>query len=332
VSKLNENKGLTLKHISVLSNTNITTVYKYAVKNSLVSIPSSSSRGAKYSPKEIRKITTHYFANKNPARENNKRIAGFHFKGGTGKSSINTELSVLLALLGYKVLLVDADQQGHASHILGFNTSDKLSTLYDCFKNNFSIEDVIINVFEGMDVIPANLSLSNIESVLRENSDKDSMNALANLMKPIEEKYDYIIFDTAPSITDLNRNIFYYVDDFQLICDTQPASVQSLSQIEDYLREFRDRHLKQPPNLFIIPNKYEDRASSSVETISFLQKSWKNNMISDFAVRKSEDIPRAFLEQTPLSFFCKVNSIAFEDISIIARHLVSRTNKVQEEK
>ena len=174
-------------------------------------------------------------------------------------------------------------------------------------------------------MIPANLSLSDIEDVFRNMDKKDAVKCISSLFSEVQDDYDYIIFDTAPSITDLNRNIFYYADVVQIICDTQPASVHSLSQIQSYLSEFSFKYETKNPEIIIIPNKYEDRASSSLETVAFIQQNWKEYIIPDFAVRKSEDVPRAFLQQSPISFFCKVNSIAMEDFSIVTRNLVQKT-------
>jgi chromosome partitioning protein len=317
--------GLTLKHISVISGINISTLYKYATTKKVETLESKSGRGVKYPPESVRLILKHFFADKHPVNPQKKVIAGFHFKGGTGKSSINTETAVMLSLLGYKVLLVDGDQQGHASHIVGFNASEKLYTLYDCLKNNLELKDIIINISSGLDVIPANLSLSDIEDVFRNMDKKDAVKCISSLFSEVQDDYDYIIFDTAPSITDLNRNIFYYADVVQIICDTQPASVHSLSQIQSYLSEFSFKYETKNPEIIIIPNKYEDRASSSLETVAFIQQNWKEYIIPDFAVRKSEDVPRAFLQQSPISFFCKVNSIAMEDFSIVTRNLVQKT-------
>jgi chromosome partitioning protein len=317
--------GLSLKHMSILSNTNISSLYKYAVSKDLITLDKKGKRGIKYPPESVRKILTHFYSSKHIVNPEKKIIAGFHFKGGTGKSSINTEISVMLSLLGYKVLMVDADQQGHASHILGMDPSDKHYTLYDCLKNNISPEDVIVKISDGLDLIPANLSLTDIEDIFRNMEKKDSVLSIKKLFYDIQDNYDYIIFDTAPSITDLNRNIFCYADVMQLICDTQPTSVHSLSQIQGYLLEFSRKYNIENPDIIVLPNKYEDRASSSLETVAFIQQNWKEYIIPDFAVRKSEDIPRAFLEQTPVSFACKVNSIAFEDLSIVTRNLIEKT-------
>lgn len=320
-------RGLTLKHMSILSGISISTLYKYVHKNKISPVESCGKRKLKYSPESVREILSHFYSSKHPIDSSKKRVAGFHFKGGTGKSALTTELSVMLALLGYKVLLVDGDQQGHASHILGFNTAEKMYTLYDCVENNIAPEDIVKEVFCGLDVLPANLSLSDIEDCFRGMEKKEVVLALKSLIQEVEQKYDFVLFDTAPSVTDLNRNIFFYSDTILLVCDTQPASVQSISQIEEYFSDFCEKHVKNPLKIIILPNKYEDRVTSSAETVTFLQRNWGEKIIPEFAVRKSEDMPRAFLEQTPISFFCKVNSIAFDDLSVVARHLIKESEE-----
>lgn len=315
--------GLSLKLMSVLSGISVSTLYKFSQTHDLHPLQTTAKRGARYSIENTRKILKYFFSSKHKIKNNRKKIAGFHFKGGTGKSSISTESAVMLSLLGYNVLLIDGDQQGHASYALGLDYSEKHYTLYDCVKNNLSPTDIIINIFEGLDCIPANLSLAEIDESLKDIPNSERMKVISKVLSGVEEKYDFVIFDTAPSITDLNRNIFYYADILGVVCDTQPQSVQSLEHIMEYIEVFCKKNDKVTPQILIIPNKYEDRASSSVETMSYLRKNWEKYIIPEFAVRKSEDFPKAFLEQTPISVFCKVNSIAFEDIAQVVRHLIN---------
>lgn len=315
--------GLSLKLMSVLSEVSVSTLYKFVQNKEMEPIPSTAKRGARYSIDLTRKILSHFFSSKHKICKNKKRIAGFHFKGGTGKSSISTEAAVMLSLFGYNVLLVDGDQQGHASHALGMDYFDKHYTLYDSVKNNISAKDIVVNVFEGFDCIPANLSLAEIDETLKDMDSNTRVKLISKILSEIDGDYDFVIFDTAPSITDLNRCIFYYADILGIVCDTQPQSVQSLEHIMEYIEVFCKKNEKQFPEILIIPNKYEDRASSSVETMSYLKKNWERFIIPEFAVRKSEDFPKAFLEQTPLSLFCKVNSIAFEDMAQVVRYIVN---------
>jgi hypothetical protein len=79
------------------------------------------------------------------------------------------------------------------------------------------------------------------------------------------------------------------------------------------------------PEVLIIPNKYEDRSTTSAQAMSFLVKSYSEYLISDFAIRKSEDFLRSAREQLPISFFCKANSMAFEDVRDYLRILINKS-------
>jgi hypothetical protein len=61
--------------------------------------------------------------------------------------------------------------------------------------------------------------------------------------------------------------------------------------------------------------------------MTLLKTNWEKFLIPDFAIRKSEDFPKSFKEQTPIPFFCKVNSIAFEDVSLIVRELMKLSSE-----
>src|SRR4051794_5013176 len=62
-----------------------------------------------------------------------------NFKGGTGKTSLSTSYTYRLAELGYRVLLVDLDSQGHATKCLGYEGEDYEKTLLDVLVRRTSI-------------------------------------------------------------------------------------------------------------------------------------------------------------------------------------------------
>lgn len=135
-------------------------------------------------------------------------LAVANHKGGVGKSTTVINLGAALAACGYRVLIVDADAQGHATIGLNIQTQDK-QTLADLFCNeHVSCADVIQHTsVERLDIIPSDLSLAIADMKLatmpaREYRLRTKFNGIERLA------YDYIIFDCAPTFGTITMNVF----------------------------------------------------------------------------------------------------------------------------
>lgn len=320
--------GLTAKFISVLGNVNQSTISRILqskkFKPNKAEANKPTKRNFRYSIPETRSILTEFISLKHPIANNKKVHTFYNFKGGTGKTTVCYQVATHLALCGYKVLVVDADAQGHLTVSFGYFDNLDMPTLYDGLINNRSLVDLIIPIFEGLDLIAGNLSLTNIDIRLREMVRQEEV--LKKYMTPLREKYDFIIFDCNPSMSSLNRNILNFSDMLDIVCETHPYSVNGMKLMMDDLTRFYEIMANENlPDMLIIPNKYEDRASSSAEAMAVLNKYYGQYLVPNFAVRRSEDFPRSARDQLPISFFCKSNSIAFEDISDLIQVIISKS-------
>lgn len=314
--------GLTARFMSYLASVNASTVSRHISDLNISPLPNSSKRNCRYSFSESRKLLKELIANKNPVSEEKKVLSFYNFKGGTGKTSLTYQVSTHLALYGYKVLVVDTDAQSHLTVSFGFLDNLSLPTLYDGLVNNVPVEDLILKVEEGLDLIPANLSLTKLEIHIKEKTRQE--NVVKRYLKDFSKKYDFVLFDSNPNITILNRNILSFSDIINIVCETHPYSVHGMGLVMDDMCEFYEQMETALPEILIIPNKYEDRSTTSAEAMSILMSKYSQYLEPNFAVRKSEDFPKSARDQLPVSFFCKVNSIALEDISDLIRILINK--------
>ncbi len=234
----------------------------------------------------------------------------FNFKGGTGKTSLCHQMTVHMALLGFKVLAIDCDPQAHLTYALGFPEEEDKITLYDILINKLPIKEGIKNIYPGVDVITSDLSLTRIELPLSQTTNREK--CLKKIVEPLKKEYDFIFIDTNPTISVLNQNATYCADILNIVCETQPFSLKGLEILVKELNEFSIA-MEQEILYRIIPNKYESKTATSQEVLGSLWHDYKD-VVMETIVRKCEDINISAKKRLPVCAFCKKKSIAFEDM------------------
>jgi chromosome partitioning protein len=317
-----ENAGVSQKIISLMADVNISTVGRWIKRSNLDNSALSKERvrHSRYSVADVRKILSENY--KQSLQNKDVVMSFYNFKGGTGKTSLCYQVSTHLALFGYNVLVIDADPQGHLSTSLGFDNNHDYPTICDVVNGTIPIRSAIREVFPGLSCIPSNLSLTRLEVFLTSATKREEI--ILNHIEKLSGQYDFIIFDTNPTISLLNRNILVASDLISIVCETQPYSLNGLKILMEDMNIFFQNMRLNFPDVMVIPNKYEDRSSNSAESMTVLRQYYADFMVKDFAVRKSEDIPTSAKQSLPLAFFARSNSIALEDILDLTREIVKK--------
>ena len=149
------------------------------------------------------------------------KIAITYEKGGVGKTTTAVNLSAILAEKGYKVLLADLDLQSYATSYFDMY-DDTLPCIYEvmCEDNDVSAEGTIRPTdIENLDLLPSNYRFRKMETILMMKTKRQEY-TLKKSLSPIEEKYDFIIFDNPPNGERIKENALAYAD--YLILPTIP--------------------------------------------------------------------------------------------------------------
>ena len=169
-----------------------------------------------------------------------KIIAVANQKGGVGKTTTSMNLSVCLAELGKKVLLVDLDPQANASSGLGVDIENGTSA-YLPMLGEMALQDCIVaTAYKNLWVVPANLDLAGVEVELIRAG--DHLTRLRRAFEQIRQAaaFDYVLLDCPPSLGVLMTNALSAADEILVPLQCEYFSLEGLAKIIGVCEQLRE--------------------------------------------------------------------------------------------
>ena len=220
-----------------------------------------------------------------------------NFKGGTGKTSLSTSYAWRLAEMGYGVLLVDLDSQGHATKCLGFEGEDFERTLLDVLVKKIPISQVVQkSPLPNLDFVPSNLSMSTVDLALMPMAGREFK--LKNALKEVEAHYDFIIFDAPPSFGLLNLNALMAADDLIVPVLADFLSFHGLKLLFETVNSLEEDLGHVLDHVFIVVNSFNATFKLAKEALEALKQHYPEFLMPQvirqctrFAQASSEGMP-----------------------------------------
>jgi chromosome partitioning protein len=167
-------------------------------------------------------------------------------KGGVGKTTTAAALAQGLSEQNKKVLLIDWDPQASLTVSMGFNPEDLELTGYDvllsAIRNNghTNIHDVILHTTNpGIDLIPANIELSQAQLDLVNAFSRELM--LKDMLRPVINRYDYILVDCLPSLGLLTINALSAADSVLIPLQSEFLAMKGLAMLLTTILRVQER-------------------------------------------------------------------------------------------
>lgn len=242
-------------------------------------------------------------------------------KGGSGKTAITVGVGIRASLYGAKVLLVDLDQQANISEHCKIDL-DKAICMYDILKKQIPVQDAIMPVAEGVDILPSKIDNAALDDfILFNNLSLDRI--YKDLLSPLTNKYDLILIDCPPA---LGRSVgaANLASNFVLTPVTPDKQcLKGLSILNKQLGSLSKMPYGRLIPYKIVYNKYDGRTSLSRKVLTALleHEVYRTKILNTY-VRQNQSFANVYSRNISLYDSVK-SSPAQEDIDCLTRELLN---------
>lgn len=147
-----------------------------------------------------------------------KVIAVTGGKGGVGKSNLSINLSVALAEMQRRVVLMDADLGlANVDVLLGLRPQFNLSHV---LKGERNVRDILVNGPCGVKIVPASSGFQNMAQL----SNAEHA-AIVNSFSELEDQLDILIIDTAAGISETVMSFVRAAQEVVVVVCDEPSSI-----------------------------------------------------------------------------------------------------------
>lgn len=151
------------------------------------------------------------------------RLVMSNQRGGVAKTTTTHTAARYFADQGLKVLLIDTDPQGSLGAVLGLKPR---YYLHQFVMRNYPFQDCIVEAYPDIHILCSNRETAQTEQILYGMAGREMV--FDNLFSRVDDDYDVVLIDVAPSISMLQNCALVYARQMLIPVAMDPLSLQGV--------------------------------------------------------------------------------------------------------
>lgn len=238
-------------------------------------------------------------------------IAVVSQKGGVGKTSLTHNLGYELAVANQRTLLVDFDPQADLTACAGFTEDDERLTIYDAMDEPNGVADCIINVYEKLDLLPADTDLAGAELEFGQGRNTRLKQALDR----VADNYDFILIDCPPSLGFFTANALIAANYVVVPLQCEHMALRALNHLLNIITSARQRN-QALQVAGIVPTFYDRRTTLSEQVVKAVREEF-SKLVFKTVIPRNVAVAHASGHRLPVGKFAprSTGAVAYRELA-----------------